>query len=200
MPPSSKRARTCAIYTRVSTESQTTRNQLRQLKTFAKSKGWTVVAEYADAESGSAAAKRRQFQQMLEDADARRFNIVLWWSLDRFTREGAAATFAYLQRLRSAGVDFVDFSNPLVSSLGVEGELFIAVSAIWARLERERIVSRTKAGLDRARAQGKKLGRPKRLIDREKLQALHQAGLSPGAIAKKLKVGRTTVRRRLAIA
>lgn len=188
----------CAIYTRVSTDHQTHLNQLSQLRTFAGAQGWRVVAEFRDTESGSATERRKEFQAMMGGASRRMFDVVLWWSLDRLTREGAAKTFGYLEQLKVCKVECCDYSNPIVSSTGPEGELFIAISAIWARIEREKIVARTKAGLDRARAQGKRFGRPPVLVDRVRLQDLVKEGLSHSAIAKRLKTSRKTVARRIA--
>lgn len=92
-----------AIYTRVSTDRQETLNQSRQLLQFAKSQGWQVVKEYRDAVTGSK-SNREQFQKMFQAASRHEFDIILFWSLDRFSREGVVETLNHLQRLTSYGV------------------------------------------------------------------------------------------------
>ena len=94
-----------AIYARVSTrdKGQTNDNQLRELRDFAERLGYSVYKEYCDQESGGT-AERPQFQQLFQDAHQRRFDVVLFWSLDRFSREGVTETLNHLQRLTAAGV------------------------------------------------------------------------------------------------
>jgi DNA invertase Pin-like site-specific DNA recombinase len=94
-----------AIYARISTKDkgQTNENQLRELRAFAERLGYTVYKEYCDQESGGS-AERFQFQQLFVDAYQRRFDVVLFWSLDRFSREGVTETLNHLQKLQAAGV------------------------------------------------------------------------------------------------
>ncbi len=153
---------TVAIYSRVSTDKQDATNQLAQLRDFAAKQRWAIHAEYVDeAVSGTkAGANRAAFSRMMQDASQRKFDLLLFWSLDRLSREGVGATLDYLNRLSSWGVAFRSFSEPYLDSLGVFKDAVLAILACIAKQERIRISERTKAGLDRARRQGKRLGRP----------------------------------------
>src|SRR5882762_5840142 len=153
-----------AIYARVSTEDrgQDPENQLAQLRAWCTSAGHDVAAEYVDHASGSKSEhKRARFAAMLDDAHRRKFDLVLVWALDRLTREGMVATVGYLQRLAAAGVAFHSYSEPaLCSDNEMVRDIVLAVMASLAKVERQRISDRTKAGLARVRASGKALGRP----------------------------------------
>lgn len=150
------------IYSRVSTDRQETENQLSQLREFAARQEWTTAAEYIDhgisgAKSGSS---RPEFSKMMRDASQRKFDLLLFWSLDRLSREGVSQTLDYLNRLQSWGVGFRSFSEPYLDSLGVFKDAVLAILACIAKQERIRISERTKAGLERVRRNGKRLGRP----------------------------------------
>jgi len=154
-----KTTKKCAIYARVSTDEQNLDNQLEQLKTFASLQNLMVVETYTDVMSGGS-ANRPQFQQMLDDARLRKFNIILVWSLDRFSREGINNTLSYLKRLKNHNVSIKSLQESWLdtSDTGM-GELLIAIFSWVAAQERKRISERTKAGMDRA---GKRhTGRPK---------------------------------------
>ena len=99
-----------ALYTRVSTGDQDAENQLEQLREFAASQGWTVTQVFTDVASG-ARGDRRAFHALMSAASQRRFDLVLFWSLDRFSREGVAATLRHLQLLESWGVGFRSFTE-----------------------------------------------------------------------------------------
>ncbi|MCA8831489.1 recombinase family protein [Hymenobacter pini] len=100
-----------AIYARVSTrdKDQDNENQLRELRAFAERKGYSVYQEYTDQESGGK-ADRPQFQQLFLDAHQRRFDVVIFWALDRFSREGVVEILNHLQKLSAAGVQFLSFT------------------------------------------------------------------------------------------
>jgi DNA invertase Pin-like site-specific DNA recombinase len=151
-----------AIYARVSTDDkgQDPLNQLLQLREFAQQQGWMVVAEYTD-ELSAKNGKRPGFKAMWKAAEAHRFECLLFWSLDRLTREGTFATLQYLRRLSDLGIKFKSYTEQYVDSLGVFGEAIIGILAAVAQQERIRISERTKAGLERVRKRGKKLGRPR---------------------------------------
>ena len=153
-----------AIYARVSTEDrgQDPENQLAQLRAWCAAAGHTIVAEYIDHASGAkGAAGRKQFAAMLDDAHRRRFDLVLCWALDRLSREGMVPTIGYLQRLAAAGVAFHSYTEPLLSTDNeMVRDIVLAVMSSLAKLERARISERTKAGLARVKASGKRLGRP----------------------------------------
>jgi DNA invertase Pin-like site-specific DNA recombinase len=152
----------CVIYTRVSKsdESQDPINQKEPLLHLAESLSFEVVKEYTDHASGGN-SNRPQFQQMLEDATKRKFDMVLVWSLDRFSREGISNTLGYLERLDKNGVGLKSLQESWLDTTdnGV-GKLLLAIMSWIASQERQRISERTKAGLKVALANGKKLGRP----------------------------------------
>jgi DNA invertase Pin-like site-specific DNA recombinase len=104
-----------AIYARVSSKGgrQEAENQLRQLRTFAVSQSWTMVHEYVDRQSAKT-ADREQFQLMFQSASVRGFDVLLFWSLDRLSREGTVATLNHLQRLNSYGVGYRSFTEQVV--------------------------------------------------------------------------------------
>src|SRR6267378_3124772 len=102
----------CAIYARVSTpDRQETLNQLGQLRDFCQRQNWLVVSEYVDHETGSIST-RAEFQKMLLHASQRKFDVLLFWALDRLTREGTLATLQYLERLTSYQVGYKSFTEP----------------------------------------------------------------------------------------
>src|SRR5260370_33778711 len=146
---------TVAIYARVSTKDrgQENENQLVQLRGFAASQGWPVFAEYVDHESGSH-DDRPQFKQMFSDASKRRFDTLIFWSLDRMSREGVLQTLQHLQRLTGYGVGYRSFTELYLDSCGIFKDAVISILAVVARQERIRISERTKAGISIARSKG----------------------------------------------
>jgi len=156
-----------AIYTRVSKEEQHPENQIRQLENFVELSKWQIYKVYVDKISGRV-TDRPEFQQMLKDARLRKFNVLLVWSLDRFSREGIRNNLNYLERLKKQKVVFKSYTEPLIDT-GQEGvwEIIFALLSWVAKREAIRISERTKAGLERAKASGKQLGRPKGSKDRK---------------------------------
>jgi DNA invertase Pin-like site-specific DNA recombinase len=164
-----------ALYTRVSTKDggQETAGQLNLLREHCGQNGWPIVFEYEDHVSGSKIG-RPQFQRMMTDASQRHFDVVLFWALDRFTREGALATLQYLKQLTNHGVAFRSFSEPFLDSCGIFKDVVIAILGTIAQQERVRNGERVRAGLNRARLQGTKsgkpIGRPKVVVARHEVQ------------------------------
>jgi DNA invertase Pin-like site-specific DNA recombinase len=187
-----------AIYARVSTDDrgQDPENQLRELRSWCDTAEHEIVAEYIDHESGRKGAKnRRQFAQLFEDAHKRKFDCVLFWALDRFTREGMAATVMYLQRLAGHGVSFHSYTEAhLATDNELVGNILLAVMSSLAKVESQKIGERTRAGMARARAQGKRIGRPalNPALQRKIAKQLG-AGLSAYAVAKQLGIDAHTV-------
>jgi len=146
----------CGIYARVSTDDrgQDPLNQTLQLRAFAQQQGWTIAVEYID-EASAKNGERAGFKKMFADAAKHRFDVLLFWSLDRLSREGTLATLTYLRRLSDAGVKFVSYTEQYVNSLGVFGDAIIGLLAAMAAQERLRISDRTRAGIQRSRQQGK---------------------------------------------
>ena len=149
-----------ALYCRISTNKQEIENQLIQLRDFCKKSNYQIYHEYADIISGKETS-RPAFSQLFKDAHKKLFDIVLFWDLSRFSRAGTLHTLQKLQELRRLGIDWISYQEPLIQSLGEFGDIVIAIMSTLAKIEREKISSRTKAGLKRALSEGKKLGRPK---------------------------------------
>lgn len=146
----------CAIYSRVSTEEQHNENQIEQLKNLAKIQNNEIVEIYIDVVSG-AAKERPKFKKMLLDARIGKFNLLYFWSLDRFSREGIQKTLFYIKQLKQFGVDIKSIQEVwLDTSLEGVGELLISVFSWVAAQERKRISERTKAGLVNAKNVGKR--------------------------------------------
>jgi DNA invertase Pin-like site-specific DNA recombinase len=187
-----------AIYARVSTDDkgQDPENQLRQLRQWCADAGHTIAHEYVDRESGRKGAKeRKQFAQLFEDAHKRMFDCVLFWALDRFTREGMTPTIGYLKRLADGGVSFHSYTEPHLSTDNeLVGNILLAVMSSLAKIESQKIGERTRAGIARARAQGKRIGRP--ALDpalQKKIAKQLGAGVSAYAVAKQLGIDAHTV-------
>ena len=185
-----------AIYSRVSTLKQDTENQLVQLREFAAKQGWVVVREYVDYESG-AKADRAEFQRMFEDASRRKFDLVLFWALDRLSREGVLETLQHLNRLTGYGVGFRSYTEQFFDSCGVFKDAIIAIMATLAKQERVKRSERTKAGLARVRAAGRLLGRPAKLNGQHTaaVARLRAQGLSLRAVGRQLGISEGSVRR-----
>jgi DNA invertase Pin-like site-specific DNA recombinase len=186
-----------AIYARVSTDDkgQDPENQLRELRTWATNSGHAIAREYVEHESGrKGAEKRKEFALLFDDAARRKFDCVVFWALDRFSREGMAQTIAYLQRLNSYGVSFHSYTEPHLATDNelVRNILLVLLSSL-AKVEAQKISDRTKAGMARAKAKGIKIGRPRLGVElRQKIAQRAAKGETPYAIAKALGIDRHT--------
>jgi DNA invertase Pin-like site-specific DNA recombinase len=185
-----------AIYARVSTTKQDNENQLAQLREFSAKQGWEIFDEYEDQESGST-ADRPEFKRMFSDASKRRFDVLLFWALDRLSREGVLETLQHLNRLESYGVSYRSYTEAYFDSCGAFKDVILAVMATLAKQERVKRSERTKAGLARVRAAGKALGRPTRLNGQHTAEVarLRAQGLSLRAIGRNLGISEGSVRR-----
>jgi DNA invertase Pin-like site-specific DNA recombinase len=186
-----------AIYARVSTDDkgQDPENQLRQLREWCASAGHAIVHEYVDKESGRKGTKgRKQFAELFDDAHKRKFDAVLFWSLDRFSREGMVPTILHLQRLTAVGVGFHSYTEPhLATDNELVRNILLSVLSSLAKVEAQRIGERTRAGMAKARAGGKHIGRPTispRL--QQRIAERIAAGETPYGIAKELGIDRHT--------
>ncbi len=176
-----------AIYARVSTrprvhDKQDIENQLLQLRKFVEQKGWTLVGEYAERQSG-ADSERKYLQQMLADARQRKFDILLVWSLDRFSREGVLGTVKHLELLSNYGVAFVSYTEQYLDMTGPFRDAIIGILAAIAKQERDRHIERVRAGIERRKAKGLPVGGIPVVYDRKFLVDAKQRGLSLRSIA-----------------
>ncbi len=185
-----------AIYSRVSTDRQDTLNQLDQLRADAAQQGWDVVEEFIDTCTGGT-SDREAFQRMFAAAEGHEFELVLFWSLDRLSREGTETTLRHLRILRESGVGYKSHEEQYLDTTNPLNEVFISFKAVMAVEEKKRISQRTKAGLAIARAKGVKLGARKLELDENQLRDLSQAGHSSREIARRMNVSQRTIRRRL---
>ncbi len=183
------------IYARVSMrEGQDTENQLRQLRQFAKTQGWRISGEYVDEVSGKH-SNRSAFKRLYADASKREFDVALFWSLDRFSREGVRETLNHLQTLTHYGVAWRSFTELWLDSLGPWADMVLSVLATVAKQERIRISERTIAGLERARAKGRVGGRPKLVLDRTSALEMRKSGASLSEIAHKFAISKSSAAR-----
>src|SRR5258708_33349678 len=149
-----------AYYLRVSTEAQELENQCREILPFIDRRGWKLVHAFEDVMSGRKREKDRPgFAAMFKSAHQRKFDILVFWALDRLTREGTRATLNYLQRLESKGVGYVSYQEQWLDSTAPFKDVMVSMFPPLAKREPARISQRTIAGLKVARAKGKRLGR-----------------------------------------
>jgi DNA invertase Pin-like site-specific DNA recombinase len=141
---------------------------------------------------------RQQFKTLFAAASRREFDSVLFWSLDRFSREGVFETLTYLQKLTQYGVGYRSFTEQYLDSCGMFRDAVISILAVIAKQERVRLSERTLAGLATARSQGRVGGRPRVSCDPQRLLSLRTAGKSLATIAGELQMSKSTVARLLA--
>src|ERR1035437_1723451 len=188
-----------AVYARVSKDdgSQTYENQLLELRRFAESQNWEVYREYCDRESG-AKGDRVEFQAMLKDASKRRFDVLLVWASDRLTREGPYKILYYLKTLDGYGVRFRSYTENFLDTVGPIRDLLISIVGWLGQQERAKLIERTLAGLQRAKKEGKVLGRPKVVVDVARIASLRASGASWSQIVKDTGVSMGSCQRALA--
>jgi DNA invertase Pin-like site-specific DNA recombinase len=151
-----------AIYARVSTDKQELSNQLLQLREFARKQEWEITKEYTEIISGTKDA-RPAFSQLFLDAHKRKFDLVLFWDLSRFSRSGTLYTLQKLRELENVKVGWHSFQEPYLSTTGPWKDVVLSIFSTVAKLERDKISERTKAGMARARAEGVPIGRPRKV-------------------------------------
>lgn len=182
-----------ALYARISiNDQQTLAMQDRAMREYAARRGWTIALQVREVNSG--AAKRQAREKVLEAARRREIDVVLVWRLDRWGRS-VTDLLATLQELDHLGVGFVSLTEALDLTTAA-GRAMAAMLAVFAAFEREVLQERTKAGLAHARLTGKRLGRPMTAgLHAAEIRKLHRAGISKSEIARRLQIGRTSVRR-----
>jgi len=157
-----------SIYVRVSTGDQDTANQVLALTEWARKRGYEVVAIYSEEESAWKTGHQRELARLLQDARKRKFDVMLVWALDRLSREGSLAILSLVHRLKTFGVKVISYQESWTEAPGELAELLYALTGWVARMESQRRSERTRAGLARVVAQGKRLGRPPGSKDRRK--------------------------------
>jgi DNA invertase Pin-like site-specific DNA recombinase len=157
-----------AVYVRVSTTCQEATNQLRDLRQFCRKSGWDIYDEYVDVISGTKDS-RPAFDRLFSDAHKKLFDVVLFWDLSRFSRSGTLFTLQKLTELQNLGIAWLSYQEPYFRSLGPFKDVVVSILSTLAKIERQQISSRTKAGLRLAKARGKKLGRPKKRINEDRI-------------------------------
>ena len=185
-----------ALYARVSThDQQTLPLQIRVMREYAAKRGWTIVTQVKEV--GSGAAQRELRETLIAAARRREIDVVLVWRLDRWGRS-VADLVSTLQELQHLGVGFVSLTEALDLTTPA-GRAMAGLLAVFAEFEGEILRERVRAGLDHARQQGKRLGRPPSVVHQAaEARKLHRQGISKSQIARQLNIGRTSVRRLLA--
>jgi DNA invertase Pin-like site-specific DNA recombinase len=184
-----------ATYARVSTANngQSPEMQLRELREYCQRRGWEIAGEYVDVGISGSKEKRPQLDRLMAEAHRRRFDVVIVWKFDRFARSVSHLLRA-LEAFNALGVAFVSLSESLDTSTPAGKMVFTVLGAV-AELERSLIAERVKAGLRNARAKGKRLGRPKKVLDASRIATLRARGLGWKKIAGELGVGVGTLYR-----
>src|SRR5260370_535025 len=184
-----------AIYARVSTKDESCELQVRDLRGYCAARGFDLVREYVDVGQSGAKDSRPELNKLMDDARKRQFDAIVVWRFDRFARSTKHLLSA-LEEFRSLGIQFISYQENIDTSSALGQALFTIVSAV-AQLERDLIRERVTAGIRNARANGKKLGRPKSRVDRERILQLKAEGHSLRQISATLGVGYGTIRARL---
>jgi DNA invertase Pin-like site-specific DNA recombinase len=179
-----------AVYARVSTLEQEPENQLEELRRYAAARGWTAV-EYVDRGISGAKDKRPALDALVRDAKRRRFDVLVCWRLDRLGRN-LRHLILLLDELHAVGVAFVSLAEGIDATTPA-GRLQLHVLGAIAEFERARIAERVRAGLVRARAQGKRLGRP-----RSSPPMLEMGGQTVREVAARWNVSKSTAARWIA--
>ena len=174
-----------ALYVRVSTKDQKTDMQLSDLRRYAQQRGLEIYEEYVDEGVSGTKEKRPALNELMADARKRLFDIVLVWRFDRFARSTKHLVDA-LHEFRALNIDFISYQEAIDTSTPIGEAMFTIISAM-AKLERDIIVERVKAGMRKAKEQGKRIGRPKAMVDVDSIISLREQGLSLQAIADCVK-------------
>src|ERR1700690_1913708 len=188
--PAKVKSNRVAIYTRVSTIDQHPETQLYDLREMAKQRGYEIVCEYSDKISG-AKQKRPGLDQLLADARRHKFDTVLVWAFDRMARS-VRHFLEILDELNHEGIEFVSFRENIDTG-GPLGRAMVVIVGAIAELEKNLIVERVRAGMRRARLEGRQIGRSPLKIDRAQLIDDRRSGMSLSQVAKKHRVSRATV-------
>jgi DNA invertase Pin-like site-specific DNA recombinase len=184
-----------ALYARVSTlnHGQDVGLQVRELREYTQTRGWHLSGEYVDKGISGSVESRPELNRLMADARKRRFDLVACWRFDRFARSTKHLLLA-LEEFRSLGIQFLSYQENIDTTSPLGQAVFTIVAAV-ATLERDLIRERVRAGLRNARSKGKRLGRPRVIVNATQVGVLRASGASWRAIARALGVGEGTVRR-----
>jgi DNA invertase Pin-like site-specific DNA recombinase len=183
-----------AIYGRVSTANrQDVTVQTSELKNFITARAWSLVDSYLDVGFSGSKDRRPELDRLMADAQRRKFDVIIVWKFDRFARSVSHLLRA-LETFDSLGIAFVSLSEQMDTTTPAGRMVFTVLGAV-AELERSLIVERVRAGLRNARAKGKTLGRPRRVLDSSQIARLRAQGRGWKAIARELDCGVSTVLR-----
>ena len=177
------------LYVRVSTDKQEADNQTLQLRNYCVKMGYDIVKEYVDVISGKENS-RPAFDRMFRDSKTRSFDMVIFWDLSRFSRSGTLFTLQKLKELDNIGIGWYSYQDAYLSSLGDFKDVVLSILSTLAKIEREKISERTKAGLERAILRGSKLGRPKGARDLKPRRSDGYRGLKKGVATKSYQEAR----------
>src|SRR6202047_3070037 len=175
-----------AIYARVSTANngQDSSMQTRELREYCKLRGWKFAGQYVDEGISGTKDSRPELNKLMADAHRRRFDAVVVWRFDRFARSVSHLLRA-LEMFKALGVEFVSLSESVDTSTPTGKMVFTVLGAV-AELERSLIVEREKAGLRNAKAKGKHLGRPRKILDTKRIATLRAKGVGWKRIAAEM--------------
>jgi DNA invertase Pin-like site-specific DNA recombinase len=195
-PQEAKTIQRVALYARVSTlNAQDPEMQLRELREYSSRRGWEIAGEYVDQGVSGAKESRPELNRLTVDAHLRCFDAVLVWKIDRYGRSLKHLVNA-LADLGAYGVAFISLRDNLDLSTP-SGRLMFQIIGAMAEFERALIQERVRAGLRNARANGKKLGRPRAIVDTSRITALRASGAPWRAISRQMGVGIATLYRQL---
>ena len=183
------------LYARVSTLDQSTESQLLDLRRYVSDRGWEIFREYVDEGISGTKDSRPALNELMNDAKKRRFDVVLVWRFDRFARSTKHLILA-LEEFKNLGIDFISYQENIDTSSPLGAAIFTIISAV-AQLERDIISERVKAGLRRARENGKRIGRPRCDLDLDTIKELRKEGMTLAAIAQRFNSSAPTVYRAL---
>jgi DNA invertase Pin-like site-specific DNA recombinase len=184
-----------ALYLRVSTTDQDPESQGREVRQFVAARGWETVETYQDLGFSGARMRRPGLEQLVKDAWRGRFEAVVVWDLSRMARSTLHA-LQLLQEFQEMRVRLVAVKQTFDTDTPL-GRAFFTLAAMFAELERSILIERVRAGMARARAEGKRIGRPERRVNLEELRRLRSEGRSLRQIARQVEVPCSTVAKRL---
>ena len=180
-----------ALYVRVSTVDQHPETQLHELRTFAAQRGLQIVGEYTDHGFSGIRARRPELDRMMEDARRHRFDVLLVWSCDRLARS-TKHLLQTLDELSGFGIQFLS-QREAIDTEGPLGRAIIVIVSAMAELERCIIIERVRAGMRRARLEGRQIGRARLDVDRQHVVLDPRSGMSLTQVARKHSISRASV-------